>query len=204
VIKQRDFAELIEKKFLELDFDILGPDIILRRDGGTQSPSPPFRVKRAAAGIRLQILATRALFALNFLGLFGVFHKVYRKIVRVKRKRYAGDVAGVKLHGSALIFSRKYINRFDGLFDKTFLFKEEEILSYIAQIERLSIYFSPDLKVIHKEDSATDALFGSDARAKNFFILNCYIKSLKEFLKLVKSRGDSAKSSSFADANKKL
>ena len=187
VLPQPDFDLLIQKKFLELDFDILGPDIISLSDGGTQSPSPPFEILNAGRRIRFEIFFTRVLFLLNFFGLYGVFQMLFRKIVRGKRKSFSGDVAGVKLHGAALIFSRKFIDRFDGLFDKTFLFKEEEILSFIAQKESLTVYFTPDLKVFHKEDSAANALFKNDGRRKNFFILNCYIKSLKEFLNLIRS-----------------
>ena len=43
-------------------------------------------------------------------------------------KKVTVDQLDVQLHGAFLIFSENYINTFNGLYNKTFLYMEEDIL----------------------------------------------------------------------------
>ena len=66
-----------------------------------------------------------------------------------------GDVENTILHGACLIFSHIYINQFDGLCDKTFLYMEEDILKLYADYYGFLMMYTSELRIFHKEDVAT-------------------------------------------------
>ena len=84
----------------------------------------------------------------------------------------------LQLHGCMLIFSRKYADRFDGLYDKTFLYYEEDFLRLRCERAGLRMYFFPELKAIHNESMTERAVFGS-VREKHIHRNSCMVGSLK-------------------------
>lgn len=74
----------------------------------------------------------------------------------------------VQLHGCCLIFSKEYINQFDGLNDKTFMYMEEDLLFMrISEYNLVSIY-NPDITVLHNEQSSTKNAFKSKKRYRRY------------------------------------
>ena len=65
----------------------------------------------------------------------------------------------LQLHGCMLIFSRKYTDRFDGLYDRTFLYYEEDFLRLRCERAGLKMYFFPELKAVHKESRTEQAIY---------------------------------------------
>lgn len=103
--------------------------------------------------------------------------------IRPTKKRYFSEEDANKkkhnviLHGCCWIFSDIYINKFDGLDNKTFLYGEEELLYLkIKNNNMLSIY-NPEISIKHLEDVST-----------NLSERNFYKKKLKYFNNLLKSR----------------
>ena len=158
-IEQEDFLDVIIKKYQSEEFAVLGPDIISIADGGHQNPVPIVFKKRYDVihqMIKLILLLTP----------FSLVLRVRGKVKRMLNKEVEKisfntdkDMIDVQLHGSCLIFSEKYIEKFDGLYDKTFMFVEEDILRFFCEKEELKMMYTPDLLIYHKEDSATDELF---------------------------------------------
>lgn len=71
----------------------------------------------------------------------------------------------VKLHGSFMVFSKLYIESYDGIDPRTFLYFEEDILYLKAIKTGIKTVYDPRIVVFHKEDSATNAI-SADQRKK--------------------------------------
>ena len=79
------------------------------------------------------------------------------------------------------MFSEKYTERFDGLDDRTFLFREEAILyKHMLENNMVTVY-QPEITVFHEEDAATDQ-FRKTEKQKALFELDNHIKSLNILL----------------------
>jgi len=185
IIEQNNFTEIIEKKFLEKDYAVLGPDIISLMDRGHQNPAVmPIRKTRLDVLTRIANISF-----FYFLEIIGV-RKYLRRIKRIIFKKEASvietvskktpeEVENIKLHGSCLIFSRNYINKMDGLFSKTFMYGEEDILYYLCNRKGLKLLYSPELYIYHKESSSTEEEFSSTSnRKKTLFVHKNAIISL--------------------------
>ncbi len=161
VIEQKEFIDLLCEAYAKESFDIAGPDIISLKDTINQNPIPYRRP--SLSDVQNRIRRFRILhFACRFNG-----DKVIHKINSLKKK--STEAPDFKLHGSALIFGRHYIENYDGLCNDTFMYCEEDILKYIADRDHLKMVYLPQMKIIHKEDASTDAVFQSDRRKRLFY-----------------------------------
>src|SRR5690606_33369348 len=95
---------------------------------------------------------------------------------------------GVVLHGACMIFDPVYVRKYTGLYSNTFMYMEEYILNYIAEKENLKIVYSPDIQILHKEDSSTNAVYKKESK-KRLFVYENSRKSLKELERVI-SNGD--------------
>ena len=101
---------------------------------------------------------------------------------------YANESEEVKLHGSALVFSKKFIEKYDYCFHpQTFMYNEESILNYIANRDKLVTLYYPKIKLYHKEDGATNKFLKSKKRKRSFYYKN-FIHSAKILLKLMSKK----------------
>ena len=76
-----------------------------------------------------------------------------------------------------MVFSQVYIERYSGLEERTFLYREEAIL-YKNMIENhLKTVYLPEIKVFHKEDAATDQIV-KNKREEGIFVFSNHIRSL--------------------------
>lgn len=80
------------------------------------------------------------------------------------------------LHGAAIIFSKKYINLFNGLYPGTFMYCEEYILKYMCDRFDLKMYYDSSMKIIHKEGRSTATDYSQYREKELFYHKNC-IKS---------------------------
>ncbi len=99
--------------------------------------------------------------------------------------RVAEELEGVLLHGCCLVFSRDFFAEFDGFWEGTFLYAEEEILYYLAMKKELSVLYAPEITCMHKEAVTTHTLYRDFCDAKIFYFSNI-TKSYRRFLKLMK------------------
>lgn len=181
IIKQQNFIMEIIRKFKENRFHILGPDIISTVDGLHQNPQRSQELNPKE--IRKMI------FVLNIYKIFNIFNAEwildkYRGVGNsIKENGWERERVNVQLHGSCLIFSPDYVRNYKGLYDNTYMYMEEHILFYIAKKENLKVLYSPDLKIFHKEDSSTNALY-KKAKKKRAFLYKNLIRSSKELLKI--------------------
>ncbi len=119
------------------------------------------------------------------LGIIGKYIKSMKQfITRFKKNRVENTV----LHGCFLIFSKKYINLFDGFDERTFMFREEELLYLrLKKFNLLSVY-NPKIKIKHLEDIATNMSYTNNDEKFAFYknnqlnSLNILISDLKKEL----------------------
>ena len=84
-----------------------------------------------------------------------------------------------KLHGSCLIFTPVFVQRFDEPFDPgTFLYLEEDILYMRCKRAGLAMRYDPQIVVRHAEDVSTDSMVRHDARRKQILYLERHRDSL--------------------------
>ena len=180
MVLQEDFQKLVIEEFHQSGFAVLGPFI--------KTPHPPFNSNPGAKVIpdiddfKKQLLKYRLHFILTYLHLDGVLtryhlkkveHILARNVDRINERAY-----NVWLHGCFWVFSKKYIDKFDGLNDKTFLFNEEPLLFLRLRQNNLVSVYLPQVVIFHQEDASTDNSVAVGNK-KNRFIYKCKIQSTK-------------------------
>ncbi len=173
VIEDELFVDKISEVHSKTHFDMLGPCIWSIQDNIDQNPipSPTDSLKKSLKAFIYNI----SLFLLNFI------NKDTDLIKFVSRKRVdKGDgkldalvsqksLQGVKLHGAAIIFSKHYYNKYNNAFDpRTFMYGEEDILYARVKNDNLLAIYEPGLKILHKEDAASNAVLSNNQLRRRF------------------------------------
>jgi GT2 family glycosyltransferase len=109
----------------------------------------------------------RRLYQYHLMGLRNIALRVLKGTAKKRvYKNYIQRTEHAQLHGCFMVFSSRYTERFEGLDDRTFLFREEAIL-YKHMLENgLNTVYLPDIAIFHKEDAATDQI----VRTKRFAV----------------------------------
>ena len=181
-IEQRNFADVLTGKYQETNYAVLGPDIVTG-EGYHQNPAivkekwsfTELAVFRIKARIKMFLTSLRVPFISHFLKQRDVNYQI-KEVVR-------GDICDVRLHGACLIFSPQYIALFDGMYDKTFLYMEEDILKLIVDHYRLKTLYSSDLHVFHNRHASTKAEIRDDTKRLIFYYKQ-QIRSSRQFERL--------------------
>ncbi len=161
IINEKNFIDNIYVLYDKYNFDILGPKI-LPDDTNSVNPFPAYKTLDE---VNERINYTKKLIRIyenpilrNILKLYLNIKRKFRKEVYLKNGEK--DIVGCPLHGCALIFSKKYYEKFNDVFyDKTFLFHEEEFLYYRCVKANLVSLYSNQIKLIHKEGQSLNKSF---------------------------------------------
>ena len=163
LIQQSDFCDVICQKYEKYHYAMMGPKVYLKDGTYRSNPMKPGRYKA---------YAQRAAQMITVLKYFGTF--------------FDEDTLNYKLHGCCLIFSREYIDKFNGLNPNTFLYMEEDILFVRLRNNKLISLYSPDLWLTHLEDAATDKMMKSGKKKRRFIYKN-HIKSYNALICEIKN-----------------
>ncbi|MBW4846028.1 MAG: glycosyltransferase [Lachnospiraceae bacterium] len=182
VLFQPEFCSKIVNCYKVADFAVLGP-MILTADGKCCSnPINTHRLEEAEVKKRVKLVQRRLFFLKYHLEwLLNIYSKIQMMKKVKKEMRCYIPQENVRLHGSCLIFSRRYIDLFDGLDDRTFMYEEERFLQKRLQDHNLLSIYQPEIMIFHKEGSSTDA-FNKNNRKKQYFYLSNDLASLKTLL----------------------
>lgn len=186
LVTDNNFLLKLYEIYSEYNFHILGPDI-LNKEGEHQNPykNIPTSVKEANHFIlNFEKIKRRTLLKRKVKTLLPSI--IYSTLIKLKKKKTNPCIVQnqVVLHGSALIFSRLFIeNEENALIPDTFMYVEEDILYHYCTMKKYSMLYHPDLQIFHKEDSSTDSLM-HDEKQKLEFILENHKKSYKVLSKL--------------------
>lgn len=170
VIKQENFCRKLVEKFLTESYDICGPNIVSLVDNNKQNPVP--KIFSNVRQVNKMKRKFKVLLAMNYIGLDNVIEKLL--LLKNKKTSEKSNIKSddMQLHGSCLIFSPSYIKKYDGLFDKTFMYIEECILKYIAERDNLKMLYYDKITIYHKEDSATNAYLNNGYKKRRFYYKN--------------------------------
>jgi len=188
LITQKNWTKLIEREYKNSKFDVLGPDII-NLEG---KHSNPLHLNPSKKRITRLIFENELRHFFNKIYLGNLFENVLtilkNKVSKNKsiQNEYLFRKENIALHGSALIFSKKFFDKMQKpFFPEVFLYGEEEILNYNRILKKLKFVYSPEIKILHKEDKTSD-LISKSSRKRNLFKAKNSISSFKVLLKYVK------------------
>jgi GT2 family glycosyltransferase len=182
-IEDANIASEISKIYSMYEFDVLGPKIIAR-NGINQNPN--YLVLKTTKDIIKHLIRLILINFLNTLGLYEIFRKnKFTKMAGEQETETNSVLEGVPLHGSALIFSKKYIHKYEKPFNEsTFLYGEEEFLFYRKERDGLNFVYTPEIIVHHKEDASLNNIYNNSNKEKLKFVTRNSIKSLLQLLLL--------------------
>lgn len=191
IIEQRDFRRVLLDEYEKNAFYIAGPNIVTP-EGNNQNP---FRQEC----MNKKIIRKNLIHDYIVLGLMKVrIQQMLKKMLHYDGSTFKPndtdtiyDFHGV-IHGSCIIFSPDYVKKFDGLYNDTFLYCEEEILCYI--LNRLGYKYSylHKLTVIHRH-SASMKRAVKDEDKRKMIEISRRIVSYKKFLKIAGCKDDIGK-----------
>lgn len=184
-IMSNNFCDLIIKKYEKYNFAVLGPKIILR-DNSVCYYREKLPTIREEKRIILKIIVR---YIIYFLYLNKIFNSFYKSKKKKKYNNYKNNNTDVILHGSCLIFSRNYIDKFDGIDDRTFLYCEEELLYLRLKRNGLLSVYDNELEVFHNEDSSTNYITKTE-RKKSLFKDRQLLRSNRILLEELKKEGE--------------
>lgn len=179
-ITQKEFMTIVEEDFEKFNFDMMGPKINSR----TGESCNPFPIIYGKKNIHKQLEYQTKLERIYQSSIKYFMLKVYLKLKHIIKKPIVptnGEriTTNVGLHGCAVIFSKKYLDKYkDTFYDGTFLFHEEEFLFLRVKKDNLISLYDPSLEVYHQEGSSLSKK-NKNVRKAKLFRTREIIKSLK-------------------------
>ena len=181
IIEQDNFIDIIYNLYEDYNFDMMGPKILPNE---TESCNP-FHAYESLEEVNERIEYTKKLIKIyenkilrNLLKLYIGFKNIFRK--KIKNTNGEKELTGVALHGCALVFSKKYYQKYDNVFyPNTFLFHEEEFLYLRCKKDNLTSLYSPKLEIIHKEGMSVAKKFNGKKYDALIFRNKEILKSLE-------------------------
>lgn len=185
ILLQKNFCELIIENYNKYNFAVLGPKILLPSD----KTNPVILEIADIKILKKQLINYKINYVVNLLYLSGIYTKLKKmlksilfshKTVSFEKNDINPDkqYENIVLHGCFLIFSKAYIDLFDGIDDRTFLYREEELLAIRLRKNNLINLYDPRIEIFHNEDSSTNAVTKTERR-KQLFVQKNQIKSMK-------------------------
>lgn len=184
---QENFFSVIKNEYKKSHFGVMGPKIYLKNE----------KINRV--NYKLITLKELRKYQLKiYTKLFLNYFKLENKLIKQKntKKEESENVdkrrENVILHGCCLVFSPKYISKSEGLLEKTFLYREEELLYIQVYMNEMITVYNPELKIFHNELSSTKASNNNNEkknrfRYKNLIKANKILeKELKKYYKFCK------------------
>ena len=184
VIEQENFIDIIYDLYNKYNFDIMGPKI-LPEELDSFNPFPVYKtleeVNDRIAYIEKLIKIYKSKILRNLLNIYIKIKSLFIK--PTKPKNGVEEITGIAVHGCAVVFSKKYYQKFDEVFyPNTFLFHEEEFLYLRSKQNNLITLYSPKLEIIHKEGQSLSKKFNN----KKYDALTFRNKEILKSLKLLK------------------
>lgn len=182
-IEQTDFCERIYEIYDQHPFDLLGPDIISQYSGVHQSP-------KHMRGCSLDSVRKKAAYVRRSQNPVLLYLSsgeksngpLWRWVLRRRRRKsgidFSAPAQGVVLHGSCVIFSRRFLNgHLWPFYPGTFMYYEMEILEWLCRRDGSVVRYDPSLNVLHHQNVATGMQYRSIV-SRTRFVTECLLESL--------------------------
>lgn len=174
IIEQKDFLYKIVEIYDDDNFAVLGPDIYAKYRKWHQNPEnvKEYSIASISKVIHLfekkiedlEIEKSKGINRIQSIDfrkekLRNIIKNIYFKITKTGYKKYQKNVY---LHGSALIFSRKFIekNKDKCFTPEVFYYGEEDLLFYRCLINKFKTVYCPQIKVIHLTGASANKTIG--------------------------------------------
>jgi len=182
VFEQDDFVEKLLDRCEQTGFDVAGPKILSLVDGKNQNPV-------AVQYHSLQDLNKRIFkdSVLSFLCNFDLDRRVQKIFAKEIQEVAYQPGMDFQIHGACMFFANAFVERYDGLCDKTFMYGEENILKYMVVRDGLKLEYLDDVTVYHKEGSSTGVIYGK-GKAKRKFYYKWNLHSAKQLKKMMQAK----------------
>ncbi|MFQ6366733.1 glycosyltransferase [Lactococcus lactis] len=184
-IETNDFDKVIEKIYSEHQFAAFGPDVQVCGTNIHQNPEKEDWISRKSVENKIKVAQSKldhpyyALFRNRVANIINSNHSIKNNDYWKTAK------TNVQLHGSFVVFSKKFFEWRDYAFDdNTFFYMELQILFYEMQKSGLKSYYSPELKVSHDKGSSTRQSY-KDFFARNKFQNENLVKSCRYYLSVL-------------------
>lgn len=186
MVIEKDFVNSILSKYEEYGYAVLGPKILLKNN----KVNKLYFKLPTTKDFKKEIKYFKKMLFFNYLHIEKILRTIKHKLIKQNDKE---DNKGtdefqqnIILHGCFLVFSPKYLKKFNGLDNRTFMYREEELLAIrLLKNNMLSIY-CPDIQIYHDEYGATRAVSKSNYKKNRFFYRN-QLKSCNIILKELKN-----------------
>lgn len=185
LVLQEDFREKIISAYEKWHFAVMGPKI-LQKDGTVNKCSPTMPIHTTLRRARIGQLSNYIRFVLSIFSLDAIFGQLVDKMPA--DKGYSDCCQeDVQISGCCFIFSKEYIDRFEGLNSETFMYLEEIILYMRIKKEGLKMIYNPELEIVHLEDMATRELLGESPVKQRRFKYKCQMRSFRALIKEIEN-----------------
>lgn len=184
---RHDFRDKLIEAYEHYHFAVMGPKI-LQKDRRVNPSNPSIPVHTSISRARIGQVSNYVRYILAIFGLDIVFGQLVDK--RTEASNRAENLQeDVQLSGCCWIFSKDYIERFDGINEKTFMYLEEILLYIRVKNSGLKIIYNPELEIIHLEDAATLETFKGKTKKARQFKYRCQMQSFKVLINELKGKG---------------
>lgn len=198
VFEQLDFFEQLDVEYNKSKAAVIGP-MVIRKNGEIQKYDRKIKTMNEYEkelytllhGDPILITIKKAL--IQFPGVKAIRDCVFRKDYKEFPGCFLERREHIVLHGCCLIFTKEFFDVYQGFYDKTFMYKEEELLYLMAEKEKLNMVYCPSLRVRHLEDAATVSVYRT-SKTKNKFRREMQAESIKilmEYMENIVKDGDS-------------
>lgn len=187
IIEQNNFEIKIEELYNKFNFDVLGPKI-LPENLDSCNPFYAYENYDEINNAIKKAKRDKLIYSIPLIrSLYDVVKSIKASIIkRAPLQNGKEELLGVPLHGCALVFSKKYYNKYKKVFyDGTFMFHEEEFLTYRMRRDNLCFVYSPELEIVHNEGRAQNLKFKKNYQ-KELFRCKWIIDSLEKLKQIKK------------------
>lgn len=192
IFLDKNFVNELIEIYNQKKYSVLGPKIVSLGDGELQNPLK--NGVKSLKDIEKKIIMLKCEAVLSYFRL----DKLIIDLINGKKNNYdcndyeymeINKESDVLLHGCCFIFSPKYINMFDGMFEGTFMYYEEHILYYQCIKKGLKMLYTNRIELYHKRYASTKEIYSTDVSRRRFKYKES-IKSLESFKNYILGRGE--------------
>lgn len=191
ILEQTDFFEIIKNEYENTGAAIIGPQII-RSDRSVQRfPSKIMDIdiyKKQVLALTKESYIEYIKMKIKNIILFKKINSIRRKIKGIEDNPFVYH-DNVLLHGCCLIFSPMFFQYLSGFDERTFLYREEELLFLSVKKFNLKTRYTPRLKIWHLEDASTNSI-SKDRKKKAAFKRKHLIASTKILIETLEKTKD--------------
>lgn len=189
-ILQKDFAVRIGEIYRENPFDVLGPDIVSVFSGIHQSPKSLKgctleSVRKKRANVKRSSNPILLLLSSGEKNSPAIWRRKQRRERAKQQIDSSVSAEGVVLHGSCVIFAKRYLDTHpEPFYPKTYMYYEMEILEWLCRREGNVIRYDPSISVLHYQYVASKQEYKSIVK-RSKFVIECLLDSLKAAEELI-------------------